>query len=221
MPESALQKASVVYGNKSLEDDLPRNNTYFGVWDLPQKDQQRLEFKVGLSAAVNQGVTVEVVNDWTENENSFMQTELLDIKDNQVKKIIFLIRKSQSIVNHFSLANRLLTLFIDAKEEDPFSPGITVGSLKNFYYFLLLSLHKKLKVPTISLTPENNIYASWRDEQSRVFSVHFLSNEDVRFVIFKPNDKHPERKIRLSGTATTDTLIDSAIPSDVWDWISG
>jgi hypothetical protein len=39
-----------------------------------------------------------------------------------------------------------------------------------------------------------------------VFSIHFLPNADARFVMFKPNEKHPERKIRISGSATIDTL---------------
>ena len=136
----------------------------------------------------------------------------------QVQELIFQIRRSLSIRYHESLANRLLTLFNDAKEEDSTSVGIEVGSLRNFYNFLLS--HTDLKCPAISLTPDNDIYASWREEQNQVFTVHFLPDENVRFVIFKPNDKHPERKIRLSGTATADTLIETVASSGVWDWIS-
>jgi len=109
-------------------------------------------------------------------------------------------------------------LFNDAKEEDSASLGISVGSLRNFYNFL--RLHTNLKCPTISLTPDYNIYASWRGEQNRVFSVHFLPNGDVRFVIFKPNDRHPGRQIRLSGIATTDVLMETVVPDSVSDWIS-
>jgi len=53
-----------------------------------------------------------------------------------------------------------------------------------------------------------------------VFSVHFLSNRDVRFVIFKPNNRHPEKQIRISGTATADTLMETVTPNGLVDWIA-
>ncbi len=145
--------------------------------------------------------------------------EYIDMDEkNQVQKLIFQIRKSLTITYHERLARRLLTLFNDAKEEDSDSLGISAGSLRNFYSFF--GLHANLKCPAISLTPDYNIYASWRGEKNRVFSVYFLPNGDTRFVIFKPNDKHPKRKIRLSGTATNDTLLKTIESSGVWDWIS-
>ncbi len=154
----------------------------------------------------------------TVNEDTFTQTDLLDSEEKEVQELIFRIRTSRSINHRENLANRLYTLNIDAKEEDSASIGIALDSLHNFYNFL--QLHTNLKCPIISLTPDNNIYASWKEEQNRLFSVHFLSSVDVRFVIFKPNDKHPERKIRLSGTATNDTLIETVASSGIWDWIS-
>ncbi len=123
-----------------------------------------------------------------------------------------------SIPYHDNLANRLITLFNDSKEEDPTSPGISDRSLFNFYNFLCL--HDNLNCPTISLTPDYNIYASWRIERNRVFSVHFLPNGDARFVIFKPNDRHPERQIRISGTTTADILMETVGPYGVRDWIT-
>lgn len=142
----------------------------------------------------------------------------LDTKETQVHELIDRIRTLKTIPHREKFANSLLTLFNDAKEEDPDGSGIEIGSLDSFYNFIIL--HTQLKCPTISLTPDYNIYASWREEQGRMFSVHFLSNGNVRFVIFKPNDKHPERKIRLSGTATIDTLLETGASSGIWDWIS-
>ncbi len=101
--------------------------------------------------------------------------------------------------------------------KDPDSLCIAAGSLRDFYDFL--HLHDNLKYPSITLSPDNNILASWRSEQNRVFSVHFLSNKDVRFVIFKPIKKYPDRKFRFSGAATIDTLMDE-IPKDMLDWIT-
>ena len=92
-------------------------------------------------------------------------------------------------------------------------------NIQDFYSFL--QLHTSLKCPTISLTPEYDIYVSWRAEQNRVFSVHFMPNGNARFVIFKPNDRHPEQQIRISGAVTTDILKETVAPHKVWDWISG
>ena len=145
-------------------------------------------------------------------------TNLLDSEEEQVRNLIFRIRTSLAIQYREKLADRLITLFNDAKEEDFTSGGIAIGSLRNFYNFF--QLHADLKCPTISLTPDNNIYASWRVDQKKVFSVLFLPNGDTRFVIFKPNDLHPERQIRISGTTTTDMLKAGVAPHGVWDWIS-
>ena len=157
--------------------------------------------------------------DLPENQDPITQTTLLTREEDQVKELIFRIKRSKSICYRESLANRLLILFNDAKEEDPACLGIAAKSLRNFNNFIYL--HANLKCPTISLTPDYNIYASWRDEQNRVFSIHFLPNADVRFVIFKPNDRHPQRKIRISGAATTDILMETVTPYGIGDWISG
>jgi hypothetical protein len=168
--------------------------------------------------AVNQEGREVITRGWPDKEDPFTQADLLNSEEDQVRELILRIRTSLSITYRERLANRLVILFNDAKEEDPASLGIAVGSLRSFYSFF--QLHTSLKCPTISLTPEYDIYVSWRVEQNRVFSVHFLPNGNARFVIFKPNDRHPERQIRISGTATTDILIEMVAPYEVWDWIS-
>ena len=153
-----------------------------------------------------------------DNQDPITQVTLLKNEEDQVQELIFRIKRSIAISNRKNLANKILTLFNDAKEEDPDCLGIAAESLRNFYNFF--HLHTDIKCPTISLTPDYNIYASWRGEQNRVFSVHFLPNGDVRFVIFKPNDRHPGRQIRLSGIATTDILMETVAPNAVSYWVS-
>ena len=214
------QIPSIVYGNKSIEDNSPSDYPYSDTTtcdSLPRNLPEKIFYKRTAFVEHQEEFSASII-DLPDNQDPITQTTLLENEENQVQELIFQIRKSLFIADHESLANRLLILFNDAKEEDPISLGIAAGSLRNFYNFLLL--HTNLKCPTLSLTPDYNIYASWRGEQNRVFSVHFLPNENVRFVVFKPNDRHPERKIRLSGTATTDTLIKTVESSGVWDWIS-
>jgi len=218
LQEKATQEVTIAYGNKFLRDDFPIGDSYIGAWPLLQKRQTERNFEVWITPDVTQEDRKALVSDWPENKDPFTQADLLNNEEDQVQELIFQIRKSFSITYHESLANRLLTLFNDAKEEDSASLGIAVGSLRNFYNFL--RLHTNLKCPTISLPPDYNIYASWRGEQNRVFSVHFLPNGDVRFVIFKPNDRHPGRQIRLSGLATTDILMETVAPDAVSYWVS-
>jgi len=213
------QIPSSEYGNKSIEDNSPSNYPYSdtAVWEfLPKKFSKTVFYKN--TAFVNQEELSTSIIDLPDNQDPITQATLLKNEEDQVQELIFRIKRSIAISYRKSLANRILTLFNDAKEEDPDCLGIAAESLRNFYNFL--HLHTDIKRPTISLTPGYNIYASWRGKRNRVFSVHFLPNGDARFVIFKPNDKHPERKIRLSGTATTDTLIKTVESSGVWDWIS-
>lgn len=214
------QIASIVYGNQVIEDYSPSDYPYTGAWRewdiLPTKKSIMARYKI--TAFANQEESDTSIIDFPENRDPITQVNLLNSEEDQVQELIFRIKTSRSISYRESLANRLLALFNDAKEEDPDCIGIGAESLRNFYNFI--HLHTNINCPIISLTPEYNIYASWRGEQNRVFSIHFLPNADARFVMFKPNDRHPERKIRVSGLATIDILMETLTPYCIEDWIS-
>lgn len=211
----ASRKASIAYGNRFLPEDPIREEPYSGAWNV-ERDQYQQKRPYLLTPAVGQG-TIEDLISYFKVKDPFTQADLVETEEKQLQEIIFKLRTSPYISCR-EVADRLLTLFNDAKEDDPTSIGIVLGSLRNFYNFF--QLHTDLKCPSISLTPDNNIYVSWRAKKNRVFSVHFLPSADVRFVIFKPNDRHPEKQIRLSGTATTDILKETVAPHGVWIWIS-
>ena len=149
-------------------------------------------------------------------EDAFTQSDLVSTEDDQTQELIHQIRKSSFISNQEILAHQLITLFNFAKEERPASPGISVNSLSNFYDFL--KLNKNVRTPSLSLSPDHNIYASWRAE-NRKFSAHFLPDGDIRIVLFKPNNRHPDRKIRVTGTVTSDTLTKIIAPENLSDWV--
>jgi len=216
--DNEVHEAAIIYGEKFYKNVFPIFEPSTGTSFLPEEPQTKGWIKVLDTSVLIQEDQKVRVNNWPENEDPLTQADLLNDEEDQVQELIFQIRKSPTITYHERMARRLLALFNDAKEEDSDCLGISVGSLHNFYGFF--RLHTNLKYPAISLTPDYNIYASWRGEKSQVFSVHFLPNEDTRFVIFKPNDKHPERKIRLSGIATTDTLLKMIESSGVGNWIS-
>lgn len=219
--EETIQEATIAYGNKSLIDYSSIGESDDEVWNrrnrLPQKPRKVSKDAYSLTAVSQEGSQV-LIRPWTEKEDPFTQVDLLDSEEDAAQEIIYRIKTTLSVPYRERLANRLLTLVNDAKEADSSSSGITVGSLRSFYNFF--QSHPNLKYPAISLMPEDNIYASWRSEQNRLFSVHFLPNGDTRFVIFKPNERHPDKQMRISGTATTDILMETVTPYGVWDWIS-
>lgn len=189
------------YGSKELsspDDEKYENNVFYSrlkEWLMNQAQQLR-------SSSSEVGAPT--------------QLGLLKTEEDQLKQVIMRIKVSPFILFGQQLADRILTLFKDAKEEDELSVGITPGSLQSFYSFI--SAHSELKRPKLSLTPENNIYASWKAGNDKVFSVHFLSNRDTRFVIFKPNKRYPDRPIRISGIAPVDDLMQEAIIPHSVSW---
>lgn len=222
-------RASMVCGNNSLAYSLyvsgysgytgyiTSGYSGYGVSGYSLYPIARSEEKITFreSAFVNQeNYEVSEEGSFPKEMVPFTQVNLLNYEENQIQELIFRIRAFPSI-SCKELANRLLALFNDAKEE---GVSIAIDSFRDFYSFFRLNTN--LQCPTISLTPEYNIYASWKPDQNRVFSLHFLSNGDVRYVIFKPNERHPERQIRVSGTATIDILKETVASYGVWDWIS-
>ncbi len=73
-------------------------------------------------------------------------------------------------------------------------------------------------LPTITLSSEGNIYASWRRVR-RVFSTHFLSDGHVRWVFFGPNETHPSQTDRMFGQTTSDQLVKQMKNLGVTGWI--
>jgi hypothetical protein len=216
------ERTSTAYGTKFLTGNFPKEELYSVAWNrennlFRQSLFAGLEGKVNyfLTAFVNQeSLEVSEASSFLRNIDPFTQENLLDYEEDEIQELIFRIRISPSI-SCKELANRLLALLNDAKEEEV---SIAIDSFRNFYSFF--QINTNIKCPTISLTPEDDIYASWRSGQNRVFSVHFLPSGSVRFVILKPNHRHPEQQIRVSGTATSDILRETVTPYGVWDWIS-
>lgn len=212
------KKGNIAYGSQYIHEDLTTSQSSSGVWDI----DQNIDVAYDIDAWSTSAITAEepghaVILTWNPESSLFTQSNLLDKEEAILHDLVFHIKTSFSIAHKEKIVKRLDTLLSDAKEEDSSSIGIAIGSLYTFYNFM--QLHNNLKYPAISLTPDNNIYASWRGGQNRIFSVLFLPNWDTRFVVFKPNDKHPERKIRIAGTATIDKLMEEVSPKKELDWI--
>jgi hypothetical protein len=139
-------------------------------------------------------------------------------EDESVEEIIWRVGTTFSVRYRARLTSRLIELQKAVQEDELDGRGITVRSLHHFVEFL--KMNPALRCPAVSVTPDRNIYASWKSGPDRVFSVHFLPDGEVRFVIFCPNDKHPGETVRISGTATVDVVMTIAVPHGVLSWIS-
>ena len=65
--------------------------------------------------------------------------------------------------------------------------------------------------PDLTLTPAGDCYAEWRTLHSKV-AIEFLATGDARYLVFRPNPRHPQRTDRLTGMTTTDALSETMAP---------
>ena len=226
------QIESIIYGNRTLDYIVFQEAWACGAWNERNPSCEWVsagtanEIVYQITTTVNQQFYTIALNDqsygiclsapFTEMPPS--QLGLLNVEDERIQNLIFQIRMSSLISYRERIATELLALNDYAKEEGTESTGISLGSLRGFYDFI--RMHNNLKCPIISLTPDDNVYLSWRGEENRLFSLHFLPGGEVRFVVFKPNDMHPEKEDRISGRTTYDALKEAVIQYHVWDWIS-
>ena len=83
-----------------------------------------------------------------------------------------------------------------------------------------LGANSVFRYPTLTATPGGDLYAQWKQGGERLLSIHFLPTDEARFVIFKPNPRHPGHTEHLAGKTTTDTLMDTIVPYGVLDWVT-
>ena len=120
--EETIQEATIAYGNKSLIDYSSIGESDDEVWNrgnrLPQKPRKVSKDAYSLTAVSQEGSQV-LIRPWTEKEDPFTQVDLLDSEEDAAQEIIYRIKTTLSVPYRERLANRLLTLVNDAKEEDP------------------------------------------------------------------------------------------------------
>ena len=66
--------------------------------------------------------------------------------------------------------------------------------------------------PDLTLTPAGDCYAEWRGSEGRKVTIEFLDSGEARYLLFRPNPRHPHRIDRLTGTTTIDALAETMAP---------
>jgi len=119
-----------------------------------------------------------------------------------------------------AIAERLAILRQCLREEEGQKKDISLDSLRAMHAFI--EQIPNVRLPQISLTTEGDVYLRWKSEAGRLFSIHFLDDRRVRFVIFYPNPRHSQMINRHSGYETIDTVLPSADRlCSVLEWITG
>lgn len=102
-----------------------------------------------------------------------------------------------------AVSNRLRELRLQ-QSEDSESAEVSIESLKSFVAFL--HSVRGIRLPSLSLTPDGNIYASWR-KYDRVFSAEFRSGGLATYVLFRPALGGTGSKLRSTGSVPAGQLL--------------
>jgi len=147
------------------------------------------------------------------------EEETLPAKDPErsIRGLIERIRNDTKINCAQRIAFRLDYLLEGSREEDPEEQAPPSGaSLEGFAVFL--AKNPGLRYPDIVLTYSGNVRAEWTRGKNEHFAIEFREDEDVRFVIFARDRKHPYKTVQVSGTATIDSVMEQAGYYQVLSW---
>lgn len=141
-----------------------------------------------------------------------------ELLNNEEKVHLFINHIKSNLIAPYKerLAKRINDLFDFAIEDEADGIGISADSLQHFIAFL--QRYPALKYPDVVLSPEENIVSEWHIDSNHHFSVDFLPSGDIRFVIFGPNPKNPEKTDRFSGASTWDCLYEFMKDHGVLNW---
>jgi hypothetical protein len=138
-------------------------------------------------------------------DNLLIGSGLIELRQSKPRPTIETVLNEIALVPRFglSISQRLRVLCLQ-QAEDPDSAGISIESMESFLAFLRSV--QDLRLPSLSLTPDGNIYSSWRDHD-RVLSAEFLSNTTARYVLFRPAPGGAGQKLRSAGSAPANQLL--------------
>lgn len=148
-------------------------------------------------------------SDWYyEPAQTFPYKDLMAWVDSwdDVENLISRIRLSQNMLHAERTSNRLRNLRDTIREEDGNDEDISAESIHSF--FLFLKMHPNIRYPDITLTPDGNVYSCWKGDNGSLFSVEFLPDSRVGYVVFAPSLRHGNELSRNSGIDFVDTLFD-------------
>lgn len=114
--------------------------------------------------------------------------------------------------------SRLVHLDEITEDEYPDEELICVPSLKDFRKFL--ALRCDWICPEICTSARGNISAEWYIDDFHHIAVDFLGDGKLKFVMFAPDIKRPEKTVPISGIPSIEGFLEAVAPFKVRDWIT-
>ena len=101
------------------------------------------------------------------------------------------------------LARRIVDLSVAIEEDYP-GQKLSGRSLDALLDFLEASLSPDY--PDLTATPVGDLCVEWRHPDGRHLIVEFLDSSEARYLVIRPNPRHPKGIDRLTGSTTADAL---------------
>lgn len=134
----------------------------------------------------------------------------------QMRRQISALRGSGALPYRERLARRL-NLLLGALEEE--GEEWAEGSPESLRQMLLfLQDVPELRCPTVTVTPSATFRAQWQAGRNEHFAVDFLPDGQVRFVVFAPDPRRPDRVQRVSGIVSRADVLRAIEPYRVHGW---
>lgn len=147
----------------------------------------------------------------------YIANSLKHLKVVGIYYLISCIAQNPAVLHAAEIARRIRQLS-QPIEDEPDACEVSPDSLRTTER--LFSLYPRLRYPDITLTPHGNVYARWKGTNGSLLSMQLMPEMNVRFVVFTPNRKNPNKVTRISGTEYVDTVIESLEKAyDIADWI--
>ena len=134
----------------------------------------------------------------------------------QIERQITALRRGGGLPYRERLARRLEFLLGAPEEEGEEWGEHSPESLRQM--FLFLQDVPDFQCPTVTVTPSATFRAQWQAGQNQHFAADFLPDGQVRFVVFAPDPRHPERAQRVSGVVSRTDIMKAIEPYKVHRW---
>lgn len=128
--------------------------------------------------------------------------------------------KNSSLPYTEKIYNRLNKLIEASEEEYPNTELTSTDSLYGFIKFLKEFEKLNIKYPDITLTPLGKIRIQWQTDREHYLSLEFISNQEVKIVLFTPDNKIIGKISRISAKMPIVSISDNLQPYKVLTWIT-
>jgi hypothetical protein len=180
----------------------------------------------GVTVFSSQDVTFEYVTNATSNASpsdwvvfgsqAFEELDALRAPEGQLSRQISAFCVTSRLAYKDSLAERLTKLLAARREEEGWEDASS-ESLRHLLLFL--ETNWNLRRPVITVTPSATFRAQWTNSVDEHLALNFLSDGQVRFVVFCPDARHQTQIQRLSGLARWDSLPNVLAPFSLGKWV--